>query len=73
MVRLTQPQRGVDVACVRPVRCLTVENVNTARTWSSSEEVGGANRHVSDDDAQIWPFKVQMMERRTLSKTSQNW
>ena len=66
-------QRGVGVACARPARCPTVESANTAKIWSSLEEVGGANRRVSVDDARIWPFKVLMMERRTLNMTSENW
>ena len=61
------------MACVRPARCQTVETANTAKIWSSLEEVGGANRRVSVDDAQIWPSRVPMMERRTLNRTSENW
>ena len=69
MVKLALPQRGVGVVCARHVSCPTVGNANTAKTWSSSGEVGGANKHVSDDDAPIWQFKVQMMEKKTLNKT----
>lgn len=73
MVRLALPRRGVAVVCAKPARCPTVESANTAKTWSSLEVVGGASRHVSDGDAPTWPFRVLMMERRTLNKTSRNW